>query len=429
MHEINHLIDELVIAEKRDQFVLNLTANENITSKCASKYAGSIWSNRYHLGTLNDYEKSKEAVDKGGLVFRGLPEIYSLEKHAVISAHSLFNGSKLETRYLSGIHAVISNLAILMEQGNLVMSFDPKDGGHFATKNLVQYLGGKSKFLPFNTKKQEIDISRLRYQLSTEKPDIILIDHGVTLFPLNISELREVCGKDTIIIYDASHTLGLIAGKVFPDPLDNGSDLVQGNTHKSFPGPHKALAYWSDAKFDVIKDGLDCAFISSQNTHQAIALYLSLLEMSFYATVYAEHMIKNAQIFAKELVKNGLDVMSFDKGFTETNIILVRLPSISVSKRLCILLQKYNISSNSRVIFGIPTLRLGVQEITRRGMGKKELQIIAKIFKEALDQVNMNNEIISLSILKKVEELMNSFQSIRFSFDNKLAKIQEKDYA
>src|SRR5690606_17187673 len=101
---------------------------ENIISKIASKYCSSIWANRYHLGTLNDYQGAQHSVDKGGLVFRGLPEIYSLEKYAVISGCSLFSALKLETRYLSGVHAVISNLAILMKQGDLVMSFDPKDG-------------------------------------------------------------------------------------------------------------------------------------------------------------------------------------------------------------------------------------------------------------------------------------------------------------
>ena len=110
LNEINHLLDSLQSAEERDNLVLNLTANENIISKSASKYCSSIWSNRYHLGTQNDYGNAKESVDKGGLVFRGLPEIYALEKQAIFSVHSLFNAPKFAL-----IHFLIFQTSLMLK--------------------------------------------------------------------------------------------------------------------------------------------------------------------------------------------------------------------------------------------------------------------------------------------------------------------------
>ena len=36
-----------------------------------------------------------------------------------------------------------------------------------------------------------------------------------------------------IVVYDAAHVLGLIAGKRFQDPLREGADVMNGSTHKT----------------------------------------------------------------------------------------------------------------------------------------------------------------------------------------------------
>ncbi|WP_375332153.1 hypothetical protein [Candidatus Tisiphia endosymbiont of Temnostethus pusillus] len=420
--EIKNLYNSLKDAEKREKQVLNITANENIVSETAFKFNSAIWANRYHLGTLDDYKNCQFSVNKNGLVFRGLPEIYNLEKKAQHAAIKLFNAKKVETRYLSGMHAVITNLAILMRSGDLVLSLDPNDGGHFATRNLVQYLGGISQFLPFDRSKQEINIQKFKQQITSKKPKIILIDHGVTLFPFNLEEIRDACGDETIIVYDASHTLGLISGGVFPNPINLGCNLVQGNTHKTFPGPHKAITYWLDQELNVLTEGLDCAFVSTQNTHQSISLYISILEMYFFSKQYALKTLINAQILAKKLIEHGLDVAEFSKGFTQSNIVLLCLPTSTLSTKVCALLQRYNISTNARVIFDMPVLRLGVQEITRRGMGEAEITLMAKVIKEIINQAQENNDTISPKIFNQVSDLMNSFQRVEFSFDTLLMK-------
>ena len=53
-----------------------------------------------------------------------------------------------------------------------------------------------------------------------------------------IKELKEVAREvNAYIVYDAAHVFGLIAGKQFQDPLDEGADFITASTHKTFPGP------------------------------------------------------------------------------------------------------------------------------------------------------------------------------------------------
>lgn len=56
-------------------------------------------------------------------------------------------------------------------------------------------------------------------------------------------------------------------------------------------------------------------------------------------------------------------------------------------------------------------IRLGTQEITRRGMKEEEMAIIANLIKQALD---------GKDVKEKVESLKSKFSSVQFSFDNNI---------
>jgi glycine/serine hydroxymethyltransferase len=68
-----------------------------------------------------------------------------------------------------------------------------------------------------------------------------------------VEQLREICDKYGIItLYDAAHVLGLIAGKQFQDPLNEGADMMTGSTHKTFFGSQRGLIL-SNMKEDEMK--------------------------------------------------------------------------------------------------------------------------------------------------------------------------------
>jgi len=69
------------------------------------------------------------------------------------------------------------------------------------------------------------------------KPKLIVLGKSLFLFPEPIADLAEICKSNNIImLYDAAHVLGLIAGKKFQDPLREGANLITASTHKTFLG-------------------------------------------------------------------------------------------------------------------------------------------------------------------------------------------------
>lgn len=97
--------------------------------------------------------------------------------------------------------------------------------------------------------------------------------------PHPIRELRKALGPDVIIVYDASHTLGLIMAGKFQSPLEEGADIISANTHKTLPGPHKGLIAFKDRELGEKANALITANLySTVHTNSLLALAISIIE-------------------------------------------------------------------------------------------------------------------------------------------------------
>ena len=71
-----------------------------------------------------------------------------------------------------------------------------------------------------------------------------------------------------------------------------------------------------------------------------------------------------------------------------------------------------NVSTNSRKICEFDSIRIGVQEVTRRGMKEKEMETIAGFFnKIIIEGKNIKNDVVAFN---------NMFAKVEYSFDNLL---------
>ena len=62
------------------------------------------------------------------------------------------------------------------------------------------------------------------------------------LFPEPVKDFSKICEeKGIILIYDAAHVLGLIAGGLFQDPLGEGAFIMTGSTHKTYFGSQRGI--------------------------------------------------------------------------------------------------------------------------------------------------------------------------------------------
>ncbi|BFM49573.1 hypothetical protein [Marinomonas sp. THO17] len=415
----NKILSSLVKEEEVCQSFLHMTSYENRLSNTASSFLSSDLGNRYHLSTPSSHNGSDISVHIAGFNCRTLSSVHQLELEAHSAVQTMFNASHAELRLVSGVHATLSTIAAMTEPGQIVYSIAPEDGGHFATKHVVESLGRNSKYIPWDTKNLNIDLTKTQNAFKKDFPSMVFLDHGTPLFNLPVSQLKEMLPPEGLLVYDASHTLGLIAGGYFQKPLLEGADVIQGNTHKTFPGPQKAMVLFKNAELGArYSDSISLGLVSSQHTHHTIALGITILEMQKFGTQYAGDMLNNAQHLGEKMMSEGLGLVSHNGIFTTSHELLINKGWFDNYLQGVDRLFNVGISVNGRIAFSQPTIRIGVQEITRRGMSSLQMTQIAKIFKLAL-QDSKSVDYIQTAIA----ELNQEFDQVFYSFDQPKASL------
>jgi glycine/serine hydroxymethyltransferase len=407
------LLKRLSMEECASANTLHLTANENVLSHAASAFvAGSLYG-RYHLGHANKREIARYATTFSDLLLKSLSSVHEVEHEALRASRELFGAAYADFRPLSGVHAIISTLSALTSPDDVVYCLRPSEAGHFATSQIINRLGRHCCYLPWNSDMSDLDLDETKNAFSQRPPDAIYLDHSGSLFPLNINGLRTIAGEEVLIIYDGSHPLGLIAGKSFGNPLEEGADVLQGSTHKTFPGPQKAIVMTRSAdvwqRFGQTMD----SFVSSQHSGDTIALCVSMLEMEIFACQYAAQIVKNSQALAESLAEKGFKIYARNGDFPISHqVLLLGFESgenlLSAQKLL-----ECGISVNSKTALGKSIIRIGVQESTRRGMTEMQMSQIADIIARALIDREGSDGIRS-----DVSDLVRRHQNVEFSFDS-----------
>jgi glycine hydroxymethyltransferase len=413
--ESHRLFKELMDKEERQSYgMLHMTANENRLSRFAQRALSTSLSYRYHLGTPGDYNFDP-IVQKPNLIFRGMPNLYRLESLAHEVLNDKLGGTVTDTRILSGLHAIICSVTSLTRPGDTVLSLCPDGGGHFATANLVNSTGRKSVLVDYDREKLTISLPHLEKLRKAHDIKALILDDSAPLYPMPIREIRDIMGDDVIIVYDASHTLGLIMGGHFLHPIQDGCDVIQGNTHKTFPGPQKGLLHFADGGLAAqAMDVIGSTLVSSQHTHHSLALYITILEMEIHAEHYAAATIANAKALSKALNRNGFHLLTNGESYTETHQVLFTVPQHLAAFDACKKLFNCGISMNAKNVYNRDVIRIGVQELTRLGMKAGEMEMIAGIIKSILLESELRNS------AAKVQELRSAFQDVHYSFDQEM---------
>ncbi|WP_230415734.1 fluorothreonine transaldolase [Micromonospora tarapacensis] len=402
------LIERLIQQEELESAaVLHLTANETLLSPAAQRVLSTPLSNRYLLEHLEMREDSPSRLNN--FLYRGMNRINEIEASATEVCRQLFGAEYAEFRCLSGIHAMQTTFAALSQPGDKIMRISTKDGGHFLTELICRTFGRSSCTYAYRDI-SEIDLDRTREVFERERPTLLFLDAMNYLFPFPVRELKEMCGP-VPLVYDASHTLGLIAGDQFQDPLGEGADILQANTHKTMFGPQKGIILGrSRGLMERISYTLSNGLVSSQHTASALALYIALHEMYTHGREYASRVIESARCLATALHDRGVPILQADRGFTRNHMFFIDSRPLGAGPALLERLLRAGIAVNRSVAFEqTDTLRLGVQEVVRRGFTNADLNLVADWFAQVLLH-DADPEPIALA----VAELLGQRGSIKY---------------
>jgi glycine hydroxymethyltransferase len=401
---------------------INLNANENSMSETASKFLASRYEAFYELSDLTENIVRGPVTMKGDLMYRNLKSLKDLILAGQASLKKSLNAIDVDLRPLSGVHAMQCTILALSEPGDEIWSLPPQSAGHFATSHIVNRSGRRADFLPWNTELLDIDFAALEQMLTSRAPPaLIFLDQSLCLYPLSIKELRRRC-PNSIIVYDGSHTLGLILGKQWPNPFDEGADIFQGNTHKTFPGPQKALIATRNQSLALkLRNNLNQGLLSSQHTHHTAALATTALEFDLFGQIYAKKIIYHTRMFARILEMEGFEILARRQSPPQGHMILAK-PSKGIDPyRVCTDLMKLGIACNARVFNGETWLRFGTQNFTRRGGTGYDILCLALLISDVARGLTCERQ------FETVQRIAGNLAKIHFSLDS-FQNIERKSY-
>ncbi len=405
-------IEQLI--KKQNQWrdaCINLIASENVMSKRARAQAGSDFAHRYAEG------------HPGKRYYRGTAFIDKLENQLKTNLKSLFKCDHAEVRPISGTNANEAVFSRIVHPGDVVMVNSTPAGGHIShhkegslgkfTKNIID--------IPMTRDGYHIDVKKTTYLIEKAKPKIIVLAKSLFLFPEPVQELNEVCQSNgTHIIYDASHVLGLIAGKQFQMPLKEGAFLMTASTHKTYFGSQRGiiLSNMETEDWRKIDRGTFPGSSSNHHLHTLAQLAICTYEMMEFGEQYAKDTIKNAKTLAATLDNFGFDVQAKEFGFTETHQIAVNVKPYGGGNAVSRTLELNDIITNMNMlphealrVHNHPDgIRMGVQEMTRFGMGEKEMVRIGELFKECI----MDKK----SVKEEVNRFRSEYQCVKYCYDD-----------
>ena len=276
------------------------------------------------------------------------------------------------------------------QAGDAFIELAPEDGGHFGASVLAERLGIESFAFPMRD--DLIDVNAT-ISLVEKHPNIrlLLVQPSHCRRPQPIDEVASGLPERVTLAVDVSHTAGLIAAGLLPQPLLQGADILTFNTHKTLPGPNKGVIAFADRDHPLAHTMWEtiCPQLQSNSHAECLpGLVIALEEIANFGRAYGEHVIANARTLAQVLDSNGIRVPGIEYGGTQTHQVHVHLGAADVANKVANEhLPMCGIRTNSVLIPGTGGefgLRLGTQALTRRGLTEVEFARLGRLLARAL---------------------------------------------
>lgn len=366
---------------KRQQEGMELIASENYVSEAVLEALGTVLTNKYSEGY------------PGRRYYGGQKYTDIIESLAIERAKKLFGAEHVNVQPLSGAPANMIAYSAVLKPGDTVLGMDLSHGGHLTHGHPVTLSAQIYNFVRYKTGRDgKIDYKELERMAKKHKPKMILAGFSAYTRQLDYKKFRNIAKKvGAITMFDIAHIAGLIAGKALPNPVPY-FDIVTTTTHKTLRGPRGGMILCKKEFAKAIDKAAFPGFQGGPHMHQIAGkavCFGEALKPSF--KIYARQVIKNAKVLEQELKKYGFKIMF---GGTDNHMVLVDVFGSKgvTGKEAEVALDAVGITLNKNMIPDDPRspmdpsgIRIGVPAVTTRGMKEKEIKIIAKWIKEAIE--------------------------------------------
>ena len=359
---------------------LQLIASENLTSPAVLAALGSTLSNKYAEGY------------PGRRYYGGCAEVDRAEELGIARAKELFAAEHANLQPHSGASANLAAYAAFTVPGDTLLAMSLPHGGHLTHGSKVNFSGKWFNVVSYGVDAQTelIDFDEVRDLALEHRPKMIIC--GATAYPrlIDFQSFRQIADEvGAILMVDAAHFIGLVAGKAIPSPVPY-ADVVTFTTHKVLRGPRGGMIVCKEEHAKKIDKAVFPFSQGGPLMHAVAAKAVALreaLQPSYQS--YARQVIANAQALADGLAAEGMRPVS---GGTDTHLALIDLRPVGVTgaqaELRCdaarITLNKNAIPFDPQPPMTGSGIRVGTPSVTTQGMTEVDMKEVASLISRAV---------------------------------------------
>ena len=410
--DVQKWIEDLAQENHRlhDVEAINLNPATNVLNPRAEKLLASGMSSRASLGHPGDkYETGLGAIEQIEIITQEL-------------ACEVFGSTYAEFRVPSGAIANLYAFMATTEPHDTIIAPPPTIGGH-----VTHHKGGsaglyrlKTISAPVDATGYTIDIDALRTLAHEVKPKLITVGGSLNLFHHPIAKVRAIADEvGAKVLFDAAHLCGMIAGKVWPQPLEEGAHLMTFSTYKSLGGPAGGLIVTNDDEIAQTIDAIAYPGLTANfDAAKTAALGITLQDWKSVGRDYAQMMVQTSKALAENLQNNGVAIFAADKGFTTSHQFAILAAPYGGGQSAAKRMGQAGLLACG---IGLPVapvdgdlngLRIGTPEIVRLGMKVEHMQTLAEFIAKSLNPSSNPDE-----IRKEVTEWRKQFSGVHYTVD------------
>ncbi len=388
----------------RQEEHLELIASENFVSVAVMEAQGSLLTNKYAEGY------------PGKRYYGGCEFVDTVESLAIERAKEVFKCNYVNVQPHSGSQANFAAYFSLLEVGDTIMGMDLSHGGHLTHGSPVNFSGKFLKVVSYGVSKDTeiLDMDNVRALAKEHKPKMIVAGASAYSRIIDFKAFRDIADEiGAYLMVDMAHIAGLVAAGAHPSPMEF-AHIVTTTTHKTLRGPRGGMILCNDEA--IAKKVNSFVFPGMQGgplMHVIAAKAVALKEcLSNEYKAYQFQIVKNAKALSDALIAKGFRIVS---GGTDNHLLLLDVGSKGLTGKDCqIALDAANITTNKNTIpyetqspFITSGIRIGTAAITSRGMCEAQMESIADLIIEVLNNIDNKEKI--LSVKKIVQKLCLAF--------------------
>ena len=395
-------IARILLAERdRLNDGLQLIASENFTSPAVLAALGSTLSNKYAEGY------------PGRRYYGGCEVVDQAENLGIERARSLFGADHANLQPHSGASANIAVYGAFLQPGDTILAMSLPHGGHLTHGAKVSFSGKWFNAVHYGVSQEteDIDYDQMRSLAHEHRPKMIICGGSAIPRLIDFAAFREVADEvGAILMVDAAHFIGLVAGKAIPSPVPY-ADVVTFTTHKVLRGPRGGMFVCRQEHAAKLDKAVFPMMQGGPLMHAVAAKAVALKECATPEyQAYARQVITNSRALTSALADEGMRPIT---GGTDTHLSLLDLRGIGVTGAEAearagaakIVLNKNAIPYDPQPPSIASGIRVGTPATTTQGLDEADMKVVASLISRAVKDADGSE---SAAVAAEVHELVKN---------------------